>query len=110
MTYHGIALFRDYACQCSRQVACGCLVRLAQGLPKHTRLRITANFHFIDMWNSETGYLMADIGGPGATLEYVWTERYDVADYKNSSDACGGPLGEGRFSVPIDVSLVSVNA
>jgi len=45
-------------------------------------------------------------GGKQSTPEYVWTDRYDVSDYRGMIDSCGAALGEGRFSTPIDVSLV----
>ena len=32
-------------------------VRQSFELPQHTYVKISANYHFIDFWNGETGYL-----------------------------------------------------
>ena len=88
--------------------SCSCVRnRGSVGLPKHTKLRVTATFHFIDAWNGETAFMKLNQGAPGKeNLEYVWTERYDVSDYRGMIDVCGSALGEGRFASPIDVSMV----
>ena len=43
--------------------------------------------------------------GKNGNMEYVWTETYDVSDYTHTVNLCGGEVGEGRFSVPVEVSL-----
>jgi hypothetical protein len=75
-----------------------------QNLPKHDRLQIKGVFHFLDAWGGETAFLQLSIGKNG-NMEYVWTETYDVSDYTNTVNVCGDDVGEGRFSVPIEISL-----
>jgi hypothetical protein len=75
-----------------------------QNLPKHDRISIRAVFNFIDAWGGETAFMQLSVGKNGA-MEYVWTETYDVSDYTNTVDVCGDDTGEGRFSVPVEVSL-----
>jgi len=75
-----------------------------QSLPKHDRISIRAIFNFIDAWGGETAFMQLSVGKNGA-MEYVWTETYDVSDYTNTVDVCGDATGEGRFSVPVHVSL-----
>lgn len=45
-------------------------------LPPHSKLRIQANFHFIDAWRGEIGFMRMNTGKEGA-MEIVWTEKYD---------------------------------
>lgn len=42
-------------------------------LPTHSSLKITANYHFIDNWSGESGFMRVSVGKQGA-LEYVWSE------------------------------------
>mmetsp|Transcript_67366 Transcript_67366/g.78156 ORF Transcript_67366/g.78156 Transcript_67366/m.78156 type:complete len:262 (+) Transcript_67366:42-827(+) len=39
------------------------------GLPAHTKVKLTFNYHFFDEWTGQTAW--AQIGG-----QYVWTEKY----------------------------------
>jgi len=75
-----------------------------QNLPKHDRLQVRGIFHFLDAWGGETAFLQLSIGKNG-NMEYVWTETYDVSDYTNTVNVCGDDVGEGRFAVPIEISI-----
>lgn len=77
------------------------------GLPAHNRLRVVATYHFIDRWEGQMGFMK--IGASAKDSHYVWTERYDVNDYTDLLDVCGGPTGEGHFSSTIDVSMYHTN-
>jgi len=80
------------------------ITKTYKDLPKHTRIRVQAVFHFVDAWQGETGYMKLSSGKDGS-LEYAWTETYDMANYANLIDVCGGERGEGKFAVPIDVTI-----
>lgn len=77
--------------------------KVFKDLPVHKMVRITATFHFIDGWLGEAAYLMANIGNQGRD-EYLWTDLYDSHATGNKINVCGNAeVGEGKFSVPIDV-------
>jgi len=42
------------------------------GLPNHSLIRITANYHYIDAWAGETGFMRASIG-TNDEMVYTWT-------------------------------------
>ena len=67
-----------------------------KGLRKHAEVRVEANFHFIDAWHGESGYMMID-------GEYVWTESNDYTLAKAAINVCGGLYGESKFQSTIDV-------
>lgn len=74
-------------------------------LPPHKKVRVKANFHFIDNWGGETGYMQANVG-TNAEMAHVWTERHSQQQEKNGLNICGSAsVNEGKFSVPIDVTL-----
>jgi hypothetical protein len=78
-------------------------------LPKgHTEIRVSAVFHFIDQWEGETGFMQvgnADEEQGCANLDYVWTEAYDQRLVSSAVSVCGADIGEGRFSVPVEVVI-----
>lgn len=75
------------------------------GLPPHKRLRIVANFHFIDQWIGESGYMKLNIGVGGAPI-VVWTEQHSQEMSKNGISVCGkSETPEGKFAVPIDITI-----
>lgn len=67
-------------------------------LPAHKQLRMVATFHFIDAWSGEYGYSRIDDN-------YVWTDTYDHVAAGGSVNVCGGRTAEGKFAVPIEVSI-----
>merc|ERR1719217_914641 len=75
------------------------------GLPPHKQVRIVATYHFIDRWIGESGYLKMNIGrGAGPVL--VWSEQHTQQEAKHGLNLCGQEATpEGKFSVPIDVSV-----
>jgi hypothetical protein len=76
-------------------------------LPVHSTLRIQANYHFIDAWDTETAFMRINNGKDGM-MQYIWTERYSAFSGNGGIDVCGGRWPEGKFSVPIDVSIPHV--
>lgn len=65
----GVHLLGGYAIQ-----AGGENTKLFEGLPAHNKIRIVANYHFIDAWSGETGFMRVSIG-PQESLSYIWTEK-----------------------------------
>jgi len=45
-------------------------------IPTHKKIRITANFHFIDAWVGESGFMRANVG-KNMKMEFIWIEKYD---------------------------------
>jgi hypothetical protein len=78
--------------------------KIFSGLPPHSKVRISAVFHFIDSWTGESAYLTANVGSEGK-MAYLWTDRYDHTQAPNAIDICGASYGEGKFSSPIDVTV-----
>lgn len=73
-------------------------------LPPHSYLRIEANYHFIDAWNGETGYMKLNIGKDNE-LVYTWVESYSAVSGEKGINVCGGRWAEGKFSSPIDITI-----
>ncbi|UVC54219.1 hypothetical protein MACJ_003752 [Theileria orientalis] len=71
-------------------------------LPSHKELRIRANFHFIDRWVGETGFMKLSMSD--GLMEYVWTDRHFHQETSNIN-ICGDETGDDKFSVPIDVTI-----
>lgn len=78
------------------------------GLPPHKQLRVVAQYHFIDRWIGESGYMKLNIG-KGGSLVPVWTEQHAQQESKNGLSLCGqAGTPEGKFSVSIDVTIPHV--
>ena len=70
-------------------------------LPKHSMIKITANFHFFDNWNGEEGYMKVN-GSPVWADSYIWCDKVMLWYCKKYSiNACGAEFPD-RLSVPID--------
>ncbi|XP_026190191.1 uncharacterized protein LOC34622774 [Cyclospora cayetanensis] len=93
----GISMLGGYG-----KFAKGEISKVFKQLPPHNELRVKAVFHFIDAWVGETGFMRLDTGADGG-LAYAWTERHSQDFEQNAVNACGGPVGEGKFSTPIEV-------
>ena len=74
------------------------------GLPSHTFLRVKAVFHFIDAWAGETGFMRLNLGRDGSMV-HVWSERHNQNLNVASVSLCGSDVGEGKFAVPIDITV-----
>jgi hypothetical protein len=73
------------------------------GIPKHTQIRITANFHFFDRWEGEEAFMYFD-GHPVWADSYKWCDKVFLWYCKKYSiNACGAEYPD-RLSVPIDFS------
>ena len=81
------------------------LAKTFSELPVHKRIRIQANFHFIDSWGGDTAYLRVSEEDDMKDLNYVWTESYDYVSSRNAINVCGRDIGDGKFNVFIDVEL-----
>lgn len=90
------------------QLSFGEISKVFGGLPDHSIIRITANYHFIDAWAGETGFMRTDTGKDNEMV-YKWTEPYDSAQASGSINVCGARYGEGKFSSPIDISFPHVD-
>lgn len=73
-------------------------------LPPHTSLRIEATYHFIDAWDTESGFMRVNNGKDGE-MQYLWVDRYSAFVGNNGINVCGGRWPEGRFAAPIDVTI-----
>jgi hypothetical protein len=70
-------------------------------LPRHSMIRITANFHFFDKWEGEEAFMLFN-------GQAVWSDSYKWCDKvmlwyckKYAINACGAEFPD-RLSVPID--------
>lgn len=83
----------------------GEVTKTFSGLPPHKQLRIVANYHFIDRWIGESGYLKVNIAEGGGAVP-IWSEQHTQVEAKHGLSLCGQEATpEGKFSVPIDVSV-----
>ncbi|KAK1444258.1 hypothetical protein BgAZ_101640 [Babesia gibsoni] len=72
-------------------------------MPVHRELRIRANFHFIDQWAGESGYMKLNASA-SAPVDYVWTDfHFQKSD--SGVNICGGDVADSKFSVPIEVTI-----
>ncbi|EDO07647.1 hypothetical protein BBOV_III000800 [Babesia bovis T2Bo] len=72
-------------------------------LPVHRELRLRANFHFIDQWSGESGYMKVNTSA-SSPMEYVWNESH-FQNLGYGINICGDDTPDSKFSVPIDVTL-----
>lgn len=70
-------------------------------LPPHNMIKVTANYHFLDKWEGEEGFMKVD-GIP------VWSDTYQWCDKvmqwyckKYTINACGAEFPD-RLAVPIN--------
>jgi hypothetical protein len=82
----------------------GEVTKTFENLPEHTSVRIQATYHFIDAWDTETGFMRINNGKDGE-MQYAWIDRYSAFSGNNGIDVCGGRWPEGKFASPIDVSI-----
>lgn len=83
----------------------GEVTKTFSALPPHKQLRVVANYHFIDRWIGESGYMKLNIGQGGGQVP-VWSEQHTQTEAKHGISLCGqADTPEGKFSVPIDVSV-----
>lgn len=72
-------------------------------LPVHRELRIKANFHFLDQWTGESGYMKLN-SSASAQLDYVWTD-FHFQKSGSGVNICGGDVADSKFSVPIEITI-----
>jgi len=103
---------RPEVTQCAGVSMLGGFCRFSKGevkkkftdLPAHTHLRIQASYHFIDRWIGEAGFMKLSIGVGGAPA-VVWSEQHTQEMSTNGVSICGQGTPEGKFAVPIDVTV-----
>ena len=95
----GVKMLGGYGILSSNKIS-----KTFENLPGHENIRVEVNYHFIDSWDGETGFLQADIGTSG-NMQYLWTESYSSFVGEKGINVCGGKWPEGKFSSPIDVSF-----
>lgn len=82
----------------------GEVTKVFENLPEHSSIRIEATYHFIDAWDTQTGFMRLNNGKDGE-MQYAWIERYSAFSGNTGIDVCGGRWPEGKFSSPINVSI-----
>ena len=60
------------------------LVKVFDNIPHHTRIKVEANFHFLDSWGGETAFLRVSETEDLGTLNYVWTDSFDYISSRNA--------------------------
>jgi len=74
-------------------------------LPPHSMLRVVANFHFIDRWIGESGYMKMNIGQDNSQV-VMWSESHAQQESKNGLSLCGqAAVPEGKFTTAIDITV-----
>lgn len=68
-------------------------------LPEHSWLRIAANYHMLDNWDGELGYMLLD-------GQMVWSQHGTTET--STGNVCGGE-GEDRVNIPIYVTRPHTN-
>jgi len=74
------------------------IVKTVSDLPAHKKVRIVANYHFIDAWEGETGF--AKIND-----QIVWADTHDAEGEKGISLCGRKDVAEGKFASKIDVTI-----
>lgn len=82
------------------------LTKSYSGLPQHTRVRVQANFHFIDSWAGDTAYMKVTETQDMSALSYAWTDSFDYVSTRNSINVWGRDIGEGKFNQLIDFEML----
>lgn len=86
----------------------GEVFKIFNNLPNHSSIKIQATYHFIDAWDTESGFMRINNGKDGE-MQYAWVERYSAFIGNHGINVCGGRWPEGRFSSPIDVIIPHKN-
>lgn len=99
----GITMLGGYC-----QFGAGEVTKTFENIPEHKNIRIEATYHFIDAWNNEVGFMRINNGKNGE-MQYAWIDNYSAFVGDNGVNVCGGKWPEGKFSVPINVSIPHKN-
>jgi hypothetical protein len=91
----GVVMLGGYCLFSSQEV-----MKTFNGLPSHSAVKIVGNFHFIDAWIGETGYLKVKVQGQ---QQYVWTEGYKAGQAGDGKNLCGAHHAEGKFFAGIEI-------
>jgi hypothetical protein len=67
-------------------------------VPTSSKIRITANVHFIDEWNGESVQLKVN-------NQLMWSFQATSGDI----NVCGGVHPDGGYAIPVDISLAYTN-
>jgi len=86
------------------------LVKVFNNLPSHRRIRVQANFHFIDSWGGDTAFLKVTSGEDMGDLQYAWTDSYDYVSSRNAVNVCGRDVGDGKFNTFIDFEMAHTHS
>jgi len=73
-------------------------------LPKHTEVKVTARYSFIDNWDDDTGYMKLD-GQTVWTEEYTWCPQFFTFICPKGHNACGSEFYPDKLSRLISVSV-----
>lgn len=113
----GVGWSRASVTQCAGITMLGGFCRFAKGevkktfanLPMHGQVRIMATYHFIDRWVGEAGYMKLNIGMSGEPV-VVWSEQHSQEMSVHGISICGQGTPEGKFAVPIDITMPHTQA
>jgi len=108
---------RNAVTKCAGVTLLGGFCRFAKGevkktflnLPPHDHLRIKATYHFIDRWIGEAGFMKLNIG-ENLQPVVVWSEQHAQDMSTNGISICGQGTPEGKFAVPIDITIPHTQA
>lgn len=108
---------RNQVTKCAGVTLLGGFCRFSKGevtktftqLPPHDHLRIRATYHFIDRWIGEAGFMKLNIGESFEPV-VVWTEQHAQDMSMNGVSICGQTTPEGKFAVPIDITVPHTQA
>lgn len=93
VTECGVKMYGGH-CKTSKQE----IVKTVSDLPAHKKIRVVANYHFIDSWEGETGF--AKIND-----QIVWADTHDAEGAKGLSMCGRKDVAEGKFASKIDVTI-----
>ena len=80
------------------------LVKEIVNIPEHNQIRIEASYHFIGLWDSQTGYLKLDnLNNRKNEPKYVWTYRCKISKNKSSVSVC--PYNTCKMGSPVDITV-----
>ncbi|KAL4481713.1 hypothetical protein ABPG74_007802 [Tetrahymena malaccensis] len=80
--------------------------KIYENIPEHSQVRVVAQYHFIDQWMGEVGFMKINSHLTDNTKqEYVWVQKYDTTKINtlNPINVCGAPYPEYQLTFQIDI-------
>jgi hypothetical protein len=60
------------------------LIKTFDNLPPHDRIKIEANYHFLDSWGGDTAFMKVSTSEDLSAMNYAWTDSYDYISSRNA--------------------------